>query len=54
MFGFGEVINLAFGVGAILSVFLVVRSLVRMSESLREISAKLADVSESLRNRNPG
>jgi hypothetical protein len=45
---------LAYACVAILVVFLVVRSLVRMSESLREISATLTEISASLRTRNPG
>jgi hypothetical protein len=35
------------------AVFLTVRSLVRISESLREISAKLTSVAENLRTGSP-
>jgi glycerol-3-phosphate acyltransferase PlsY len=50
--GFGMFLILAYQGVIICAVFLAARSLVRMSESMREISTTLNDISASLRARD--
>ncbi len=50
--GFGGIVALAYFGLIIWAMVLAVRSLVRMSESMREISTTLNDISASLRARD--